>query len=222
MTIAANGVIWDLDNTLYRLDEALYTAFDHAFARAVIAAGVDLEFSEAAALARESYREHGFSGETFIRQYGLSRAQLHYDYHGMVDEKIITACLDTVALFEALPQKHVLLTHGSRDWAQRVLTHLGLSSFFTDILALEDYAFEQKHESARPFLAALDKLGTPREKTLMVEDTTRNLRIPHGLGLQTALIHHGQPPVSLPAYVGHSFNNAIELLKNLRISAKAD
>jgi len=208
------GMIWDLDNTLYRLDEALKTAFDHAFAKAVISAGVPLDMMEAVRMARASYEAYGYSGQVFIDQYGLDRAQLHYEYHDMVSERVIEASLETIGLMEALPHRHALVTHGSRDWAKRVLNHLQLSSFYPEdrIFALEDYNFEQKHVSRRSFQVAMERLELPASEIIVVEDTLKNLELPAAMGMTTVLIHHGQKPETLPAYIDFNFNNTVEML----------
>src|ERR1051325_10964315 len=83
------GIIWDLDNTLYRVDRAMEDAFHFAVARAVIEAGVDLPFKQAADMAHQSFLKYGHSGRVFIDRYGLDAQKLHFSYHGYIDETVI-------------------------------------------------------------------------------------------------------------------------------------
>lgn len=213
-------VLWDLDNTLYRVNEAIYNAFDTGIAHAVRAAGVDLELDEAVKISRRSFLETGYSGHVFIEQYGLDRDKLHFDAHSFINEKLIEACSETRQLFEEVTLDHVLVTHGSGLWAQKVLAHLGLDHHFPAgrMLALEDYDFQRKSESRRAFEIALERSGRQAEETLFVEDTLDNLRIPHEMGMGTALIHHGAPPEQLPPFVHISAESARSVLKSIKAS----
>lgn len=213
---ALRGVVWDLDNTLYRFNSLVIHAFDLAFARVAVESGAPLTVEEASALARQSYIEHGFGGRVFMDRYGMDRATLHHRYHGYVDEKVIEGCDETRALFEKSDGlDHILLTHGSRSWADRVLQHIGLRDYFPDdrILALEDYGFRQKNEAPAAFEAALDRLGMDAASTLMVEDTQPNLKIPHGMGMMTAFLDYGAKPAHTPSFIDLSCHDTTDLLR---------
>jgi len=72
------GMLWDLDNTLYRLDELLSDSFNIAISRAALDAGLPLSFEDAVAMARTSYEKTGYSGRYFVEQYGpcISRSTI--------------------------------------------------------------------------------------------------------------------------------------------------
>lgn len=215
---AIEGIIWDLDNTLYRLDEVLQEAFNLSVARAAIDAGVPLRLGEAAKLARKSFLENGYSGQVFIDDYGISQRNLHFEFHGFLDETVIEKSQDTRALFVTLALRHVLVTHSARPWAQKVLAHLNLQDWFPEkqILALEDYNFIYKHISGEAFDKAMSIMALASEKVLIVEDTLKNLRIPHEMGLMTCYIHHGAVPDVKPEFVDIMANSALELLGRLQ------
>lgn len=197
------GVIWDLDNTLYRFNEDFIHACNLASARAAIALGVPLRLGDALALAEESYAFNSFSGHFFIERHGIRRADYHAAFHDQLDEKVLRKSEETRACFATSRLAHVLVTHASRSWALRTLEHLGLRDYFPDerIVALEDAGYEQKCSSRRPFDLALAQLSLPAEKAVVVEDTLRNLRVPHEMGLATILVHHGRVPVDIPGFV---------------------
>ena len=214
---AVQGIIWDLDNTLYRFDDALIDTFNVAVGHAVIAAGVKMTHDEAVKLAKKSYLETGYSGRYFVQNHDVDARRLHFDFHTHVDEKIIETSVDMQALFGAVDLKHALVTHGARDWALRVLKHLGLSPWFPPehVFGLEDYGFRRKSEGADSFVKAIEALQLPPEQLLFVEDTPENLRIPYELGIGTVLIHHGTPPPDPPPHVDMLCLNSLEVLEKI-------
>lgn len=212
------GVIWDLDNTLYRVDRAIEDAFHYAVARAVIAAGVDLPFKLAAEMARDSFLKYGHSGKVFIDRYGLNSEKLHFAYHGYIDETVIAKSVEQRDLFELLPLRHALVTHSARSWAEKVLRHLGLLQWFPPerIFAFEDYSFKAKHQHSTGFDVALEKLGLEAKDVAVVEDTLPNLEIPHRMGMATVYLRHGRPVESpAPGFLLMSCDNTIEALREI-------
>lgn len=209
------GMLWDLDNTLYRLDEMLEGIFNVATARAALDAGVPLTLEEAAALARTSYEKTGLSGTYFIEHYNLDRQTLHFAVHKHLDEKVINASRELQEMLDAAPLTHALLTHGERGWALRVLQHIGLRHHFPDpqVFALEDMAFEKKNSSRQPFLLGLAALKLPPQSVVMMEDLADNLRIPHEMGMGTVWLHHGRIPDTLPRHVDFCCANSVEFMQ---------
>lgn len=212
------GIIWDLDNTLYRLDDAIIHAFNLSIARMVREAGVDVPMDEAVDMAVRSFEETGYSGTVFIRDFDIDQEHLHYNFHKGIDATVIAKSLETKKMFADVNLSNVLLTHGAHDWARRVLSHLELLEFFPDdqILALEHYDFERKYESRKGFMMALEKLRTLPQNTIMVEDTLSNLRIPSEMGIKTVYLHHGKEPEDLPDYVDYCCDNSLTLLQNIK------
>lgn len=217
------GMLWDLDNTLYRLDEILSDTFNVAIAKAAIDAGLPLSFEAAVAMARTSYEKTGYSGRYFVEQYGLERNALHFAFHRNLDEKVINASLELQAQLDRAPLCHALITHGARDWAMRVLAHIGLRKHFPDerIFALEDMGFEKKHESPRPFIAGMRALNMGAENIVMMEDLAENLVIPHRMGMATVWLHHGRVPEYVPSHVDFTCANAVEFMDYFE-SVRAD
>jgi putative hydrolase of the HAD superfamily len=213
------GIIWDLDNTLYRLDDAMAHAFNLSVARAAIAGGgLDMTFEEAASIAAKSYEDHGYSGRVFIEEYGISRNHLHFEYYGYLDETVIEKSKKVNELFTELDLHHTLVTHSPMGWAERVLEHLELRKFFPDdhIFPFESYDFKPKSEDRKAFNTAINKLSFPVEEVAVVEDLIPNLRIPHEMGINTILIHHGKVPDSIPDYVAYACNNVLEVLQKVK------
>lgn len=212
------GIIWDLDNTLYRFDDALIEAFHIAMARAALDNGLVMDLHTAIMLARRSYAERGQSSKIFTDDYNIPLAAIHHGFHHHINEKLITACNDTRMQFERLDMQHVLITHASKEWALRVLRHIGLTQWFPPerVFGLECHDFKRKDSSRAPFESALKALGLKAANVMMVEDTLQNLRIPHEMGMTTAFLHHGQKPGNIPTFVQLPYANAVEILGLLK------
>lgn len=215
---ALEGVIWDLDNTLYRFEGDFEQLCHVAAARAAIRNGLGMSEEEALSLCLQSYEEYGHSYRLFIERYQIDQRRIHFDFHSLIDEKLIRKSLELVDLFESIKIRHALVTHASAEWAARALRHIGLKKFFPDelIIPAEATNFMRKSESRVPFAQALGRLGLGSDKIAVVEDIAPNLRIPHEMRLLTVLVHYGQKPENLPDYVDYDCNNAAMFLDTLR------
>uniref|UniRef100_UPI00402666B0 HAD family hydrolase n=1 Tax=Candidatus Scatocola faecipullorum TaxID=2840917 RepID=UPI00402666B0 len=72
MIFCKKNIIWDLDNTLYRITPEFADILDEATAIAAIEdLGVPLDFETAKAKVKESYRIYRDGGEIFVKEYGI-------------------------------------------------------------------------------------------------------------------------------------------------------
>ena len=206
------GVIWDLDGTLYRYSELFITACNHAAARTAIDMGLQMEFDEAAKLAAESERLYGGSFKLFGER-GLNYRDFHLPYHDSIDLTIIEKNNEMRTALEAIDLPMVILTNASRPWVSRMLAHLDYTHLFPqqNIIALEDNNFEAKAYPTSGFERGLSILKTPPTKTLMVEDLPRNLPKAKELHLNTALVHHGKIPEDYMGHIDYLFQTTLEL-----------
>ncbi len=211
------GIIWDLDNTLYRFDKDFEHLCHVAAAKAAVKGGVPMTHEETLKISLKSYDQYGHSYRLLIEQYELDKQQMHYDFHSFIDETLIKKSVELIDLFSKVNLNHVLVTHASGEWAQRALAHIGLKDFFPDerIIPAEATNFQSKAESRAPFEEALSRLSLSPEKVVVAEDITENLRIPHEMGLGTILVHYGKPPSPIPDYVDMNYNNAALFLERL-------
>lgn len=200
---AIDTFIWDLDGCLHP-SRHLYDIFDRATAQAGLDLGLKMSFDEALRINQEAQARGELFPLAYIRDHGISMADLHRQYHTKLDAQALVEANPALAeAFQSFGGSHALLTHANRDWADRVLRRLGLRDFFPDqrIIALEDSGYILKTEEETPFLLALERLGRGPDGVAMIEDTHRNLIIPHRMGFVTVLVHHKQPKETLPAHV---------------------
>lgn len=209
------GIIWDLDNTLYRYDAPFIHACNVAAANQAIAMGLDLPFEEAFAMATESEKQFGSSFRLFADR-GLLYRDFHFPYHESVDMTIVARNDAVKTALESLSLPMVILTNASKDWARKTVAHHAFGHIFDDakIIALEDVDFKAKAHHPDGFERGLSLLGTDASKTLMVEDIARNLPIAKQLGLTTALVHHARKPDDAE-HVDAVFETTLDLTQHL-------
>jgi len=209
------GIIWDLDDTLYSVTPALHQSMRESVARAVIKMGYDISYDEALKMAEDSQAKHRLTVKMLVDRFGIEKKDLHIPFHAEMDHTVTEVCQDLPDAFAAHPNiRHVLITHASRDWAVRMLDHLGIADFFDSkaVLGLEDIDFEHKHESDRATKTALDLMGLSPSDTAFAEDRDYNLIIPYEMGVTTILIDHPSQPRDIPPHVHHRFDRAADFL----------
>jgi pyrimidine 5'-nucleotidase len=213
-----NAVIWDLDDTLYSVTPALQQSMRESVARTMVKMGYDISYEDALALAVESQNKYRLTVKMLVDKFNIDKRDLHLPFHAEMDHTVTNPCPDLPAAFAAVPHvKHVLMTHASRDWAMRMLPHLGIADFFEPhaVLGLEDMNYNHKHESDYVTKACLDILGTNAKNTAFAEDRDWNLTIPHAMGLTTILIDHPSQPKDLPKHVDYRYARAADFLNDM-------
>lgn len=212
------GVIWDLDNTLYKFTDAFYRSCIEAAAQAAQEMGINLDYEDTLKLAERSKEEYGYSMHGYVTDHGLSYASLHFPYHNKVDETVIEPIEGTKEALESLDLPQVILTNASRCWVGRVLKFCGIDHLFEKekIIPMEDVDFEPKARSKKGFLKAAEILGCAPKNILMIDDLDRNLIIANELDMQTAYIHHGNPILELPDFIDTQFRNILDVVKEIR------
>ena len=212
------GIIWDLDNTLYRFSGEFRQSCNVAAAKAALEAGLDLPFEAALHLAERSESEHGMSMHAYITDHGLSVADLHIPFHRHIDESIIRPFMTLPALLEDLSLPQAILTNASRCWAERALQHIGLRHLFPDthIIPIEDVGFEPKATTEKGFRKALEVLNISADRVVMVDDLNRNLEMAHKVDLKTVYMHYDDPFETLPGFIDAQFENSEAFLTTQR------
>src|ERR1035437_9240086 len=123
------GLIFDLDNTLYRDPENKNSIFAHAAARAALQMGAGMSFADAVRMAKQSYVDHKSEAVAFCRAFGFDEKRFYRHVHEFGAELMLQAIHPVEAYKEAFNRlsanKDVrILTHGSQRWAEHLVTHL--------------------------------------------------------------------------------------------------
>lgn len=184
--------IFDLDETLYPKESGLLTYLDQRINDYLV---------RALGIKRESVDE---VRKRWVEEYGttLRGVQVNcgidpMDYiaytHDIEIRKFLSADEELLRTLKALPGRKVVFSNSPRTHADGVIEALGLADVFERIYTIEFCEFEGK-PARRAYERVLADLGVPAGQCVMVEDTSRNLLIPHEMGMTTVLLSKDRLP----------------------------
>lgn len=200
--------VFDLDNTLYPAP-ALYDEIGERMTD-YIARAVGVDRMRAVELREHYFHEHGATVVGLTQAHGVDARDFMAYVHD-ADYSVLAPDPELAGLIGALPGRKIIFTNGGGGHAERTLSALGLRDQFELIFDLDaaGYAPKPQRVSYERLLAAFD---IDAARSMLVEDTLRNLEPAHELGFATALVGpiHPEPR---PAYVDHYAGDVHTLLR---------
>ncbi len=177
--------VFDLDNTLYPHHVNLWQQVD-ARINEFVSSWLNISHEEARVVQKDYYKRFGTTMRGMMTLHGV-RAD---DYLAYVHEIDHSPLQPNPAMGEAiakLPGRKLILTNGSVDHVDAVLARLGLNGHFDGVFDIIAAQLEPKPapQTYQKFLA-LHSVDPTR--AAMFEDLSRNLVVPHQLGMTTVLV----------------------------------
>lgn len=220
------GVIWDFDGTKTRhlTEESMRDYFEMTTLEAIKdcarEAGIDHDLSDAQIRGtfRDSYQRTGFSFMLAAQRLGLDCNRVYHIIHDRLDFHATSAPVPGLRdAFEkvAATHRHVIVSHGSHRWVKSGMSEIYLREFYSDddIISIGDVGLDAgKDKSRRLYDMALERLELPPENVAVVEDTDKNLLIPHQMSMTSVLL---QPAAVEIPYVHAQFPTATDFLRAL-------
>ncbi len=186
----------DLDNTLHNASHAVFPAMHekmNAYMAALLGDGEQDADAATVNAARVLYwKKYGATLLGLIRHHQVNAHEFLQQTHQFEQ-------LDELLRFETglkkclarLPGRKILLTNAPRQYAQQVLRHLGLQSFFNGFISIESM---RVHGELRPKPSRwlLKKIVAQKKLSLqhcvLIEDARENLRSAKQLGMKTVWV----------------------------------
>jgi putative hydrolase of the HAD superfamily len=181
----AQDWVFDLDNTLYPAECDLFAQIDARMTE-FVGRYLNLDAQTAKATQKHYYSTYGTTLNGMMVEHNMpARAFLDY-VHDLDYTPIVPAPALRTAI-EALPGRKLVFTNGSRGHAERTLTALGLDGVFDELFDIEatNYMPKPRREA---FEALITSHNLDANKSVMVEDLSRNLVTAHALGFSTVLV----------------------------------
>lgn len=214
------ALVFDFDNTAYRFPENKDSIFCNSAAISAIKLGYQGGMEDALAVASKSFEEHGSEATLFCLEHGIPWKDLYTERHSvgsvmMVDALSRDKCLTSA--FNKLSQNFdlVILSHATQEWLDRIVPHLGYDEFLDDdkILGLDSeiVSFCKKNAGTEVYEIIASMLNLDPDEIAVVEDTILNLYPAHQLGMQTFLVHWGEPLEKLPNFVDAQIKTIADL-----------
>ena len=192
MIFGKKAIIWDLDNTLYRITPELADILDETMAIALVDdLGVPLDVDEAKALVKESFARHRDGGQIFYEKYNVNPVDLFFSYHNRKPVEKIEPIEGLVERIEKLPVEQYIFTYSSNATATKILRHIGLYPFFKGKYhTVEDYHFSKKNDNVEVYLEVCEKIGRDPKDCIFVDDSYSNLEFAKKAGMTTVRIFY--------------------------------
>ncbi len=178
--------IFDLDNTLYPAECALFSQID-ARMTDYVRNRLAMPHDEARRLQKAYYVEYGTTMSGLMHKHDVCPEDFLAYVHD-IDLSVIHENKPLAAALDALPGRKFIFTNGSVAHAENVAGALGVLSCFDEIFDIKaaDYAPKPRREPYDKFLASH---GVAPKSAIMFEDIVQNLEAPHALGMTTVLVH---------------------------------
>ncbi len=177
--------VFDLDNTLYPPEAALFEQIERRMTEWVMRA-LGCPRAQADRLRRHYWRTYGTTLAGLMREHGVDPGPYLHEVHD-IDLSPLRPAPDLAAAIAALPGRRIVHTNGPAEHAQRVLAARGLSDVFDAVYGIEHAGFRPKPERAA-FETVFAADGLRPEQAAMFEDDPRNLAAPHAMGMRTILV----------------------------------
>ncbi len=180
--------IFDLDNTLYPPECALFDLID-AKMRTYIAALLGIPDADAHVVQKRFFHDHGTTLAGLMANHGVDPHDF-LDFVHDIDLKRLSTAPALRGAISSLPGRKIIFTNADEKYAGRVLEALGLGGLFTDIVDIHHMAYMPKPQIPA-YQALLDRTGIEPTRALFVEDMARNLAPAKHLGITTVWINNG-------------------------------
>jgi putative hydrolase of the HAD superfamily len=177
--------VFDLDNTLYPHHVNLWQQVDGRI-RDFVSNFLKVPPEQAFKIQKDYYRRYGTTMRGMMTEHGV-RADDYLAYVHEIDHSPLEPNPEMGAAIARLPGRKLILTNGSTDHAGKVLERLGIAGEFEAVFDIIAAELEPK-PAPQTYDKFLKLYGVDPAKSAMFEDLSRNLVVPHQLGMTTVLV----------------------------------
>lgn len=208
---------WHIDTWVFDLDNTLYDAETHVFVECgkrmtgFVARHLGIAPEEADKIRKKFYMKYGTTLRGMMTEHGVAPEDFLKEVHD-IDLTAVPPCPVTQEYLARLQGRRFVFTNAPRDFAQKMMTQLGITQHFDGVFAIEDadYWPKPKPDTYNIFLK---KYGIDPKSSCMFEDMQVNLKPAHDLGMTTVWLHGKDEPPHHP-HVHHKAEKLSHWLKN--------
>lgn len=217
------AVIWDLDNTLYRITPEFADTLDQVMAEALVYdLGIDLPLDQCKAMVKDSYREYRDGGEIFYRDYNVSPQQLSECYHNRKPVEMIEPYVGLAEKLARIPLKQFVFTTSTRSASEKILRHIGLYDLFANnFYSVEDFGVYKKNEDSDVYKKVCEKIGYDPKECIFVDDSYSNLEFAKEAGMTTVRIYYKDNSAKDKSYIDAAYRGIEACVDDMLSCCKA-
>ena len=175
-----------------------------------VMASLRVDRAEADRLRRHYWANHGTTLAGLIREHQIDPAPYLTVVHDINFDALIPDPT-LAAHIRALPGRRIVYTNGSAPYAHNVLKARGLDGVFDAVYGVEHAGFHPKPDRAA-FETVFARDALTPATAAMFEDDTRNLIVPHAMGMRTV---HVAPAPEPAAHIHHHADDLTAFLGRL-------
>jgi putative hydrolase of the HAD superfamily len=213
--------IFDLDNTLYRADNGIFSQIEARMTQYVMAY-LKLPREEAYARQKELYRAYGTTLNGLMQEHG-TEPEDYLNFVHDIDLSELAPDESLAAAIAALPGRRFVFTNGCRGHAARILDRLGMTGLFEAVWDIRTMAFVPKPAPAA-YDSVVQESGIACAEAAMFDDIARNLVPARAMGMTTVWLKtdspwgkHGPLLDVGPSDICHQTDNLTRFLQTIRI-----
>lgn len=216
------AVIWDLDNTLYRITPEFADTLDLVMAEALIYdLGVNLSLDDCKAMVKQSYKEYRDGGEVFYQNYAVSPKELSECYHNRKPVEMIEPYQGLPEGLRKLPFEQYIFTTSTRSACEKILKHIGLYEIFKDrFYSVEDFGVYKKNEDSKVYADVCKTIGIDPKDCIFVDDSYSNLEFAKEVGMTTVRIYYQNNSAKDKAYIDAAYKGIEQCVEALAACRK--
>ena len=224
MIFDKKAIIWDLDNTLYRITPEYSDVLDGVMAKVLVKdLGVKLDYETAKKKVKESYAQYRDGGELFYKEHGVDAKTFYDAYHNNVPVELIEPFAGLPERLASLPVEQFIFTYSSRSLAEKILKKIGLYELFKGrFYSVEDFNTLKKNESADVYLQLCKAIGFAPKDCIFVDDSYSNLKYPKEIGMTTVRIFYRENSAKDIEYIDAAFKGINGFLDEVAFKTAAD
>jgi putative hydrolase of the HAD superfamily len=202
--------VFDLDNTLYPPHMRLFDQIEVRMTDWVMQA-LQVDRARADHLRAYYWQTYGTTLAGLMREHDVDPGPYLNEVHD-IDFSALVPDPGLARSIANLPGRKIIYTNACRPYAEKVLAARGLAGLFDAIYGVEHAEFHPKPD-AQAFATVFRKDGLDPTRAAMFEDDSRNLAVPHALGMRTV---HVAPAPEPAAHIHHHTDDLAAFLSRLR------
>lgn len=201
--------VFDLDNTLYPPHMRLFDQIEVRMTDWVMRA-LKVDRARADHLRAYYWQTYGTTLAGLMREHDVDPGPYLNEVHD-IDFSVLSPDPGLAQSIAALPGRKIVYTNACAPYAEKVLAARGLGGLFDAIYGVEHAEFHPKPD-ALAFATVFGRDGLNPAKAAMFEDDSRNLAVPHELGMRTV---HVAPEPAPADHIHHHTNNLAAFIARL-------
>lgn len=186
-----DAILFDLDNTLYTEKCGIFDLIDQRMNDWLISR-LKVPESEVNEFRHKYFVKYGTTLRGLMLHHEVDPHDFLHYVHDVPVHEFLSADLELRRSLSSIRTRKVVFTNSDLRHANRILTALGVRDLFEHIFDIEAMRFIPK-PNPEPYRMALEYLGVPPARCLLIDDMERNLEPARELGMRTILIGDGTP-----------------------------